>query len=249
MAPIKLADSNAGSLFAISQADWTQISKRVGLTIVAAPIAPTIGQYLPEFPTLVPLCQAWASTAFPQIVTMSGQIVTFAKNAATELAAIQQTIAPLKDPLPADVAAKIRQQFACLAGNASPVNNACAALSGQVAAFVTANQVIDQEIINAAGNLGPEWQPIEGPVNNVSAAAGLVLGAWSAIATDFNNVATGTIPLSIKLLLSLDIQSAISAWTQVGSEAAAFPSLAAGQQQYLSGAWLGQGARRALGLA
>lgn len=240
MPAIQLSDPSVGSLFTVPESNWTAISKRVGITVLASAIAPIIGRTLADFPKLETACQAWRNATFPGMVGLSADIGTFATTAAADLKSLQGPISQLNpgDAVPASTAKLVQTTLGKLAQNMLPLNTQCNALNTQVQSFATENQIVDGQVQNYVKYLGPNWQSLTSDVPAVEAATGLVEGAWKAISNDFNAVATGAIPITTALLLSLDLQSAILAWTNLGPEATAFASLAQGQQQYLSGAWL-----------
>jgi cell division protein ZapA (FtsZ GTPase activity inhibitor) len=237
---IQLSDPSAGALFTISESNWTAISKRVGITILANAIAPIIGQTLSEFPKLEIACQAWANTTFPGLVNLSANIGRFAATAAADLRTLQGPISQLNpgDAVPQSTANLVKTTLGTLAQQAQPLNSQCNALDAQVQAFATENQIVDAQVENYIKYLGPNWQSLASDMPAVETAAGRVEGAWTAITNDFNAIATNQIQITTTLLLSLDLQSAVLAWTNLGPEAAAFASMAQGQQQYLTGAWL-----------
>lgn len=237
---VQVGAGTSGSLFTVPESDWTALSKRVGLTRLASSIAPVIEKYIPDFPQLVTVCENWANTTFPGLVDVSGRINTFSQECVQRFGAVQQAIAGLgqNDPIPPATVTLIQNSFASLAVDAGPLNSTVVDLSGQVKAFVDRNDIIDAEIANYAKELGPNWQAIGAATAPVQQAAGLVEGAWGAIATDFTAIATQKFEITMPFLLSLDVQSAVLSWTNVGKEAAAFQPMAAGQQQFLTGAWL-----------
>ena len=240
MPTIQLADPAAGALFTVPESNWTAISKRVGITVLASAIAPIIGQTLLEFPKLETACQLWANSTFPDLVSLSGDIGRFAGMAAASLAALQEPISKLNpgDAVPQSTADLVKSTLATLAQQTMPLNTQSNALVAQVQAFATENQIVDAQVQNYVKHLGPRWQSLTSDIPAVETAAGLVEGAWKAISNDFNAIVTNSIPITITLLLSLDLQSAVLAWKNLGPEAAAFAVMAKGQQQYLSGAWL-----------
>ena len=244
MPTIQLANPSAGALFAVPPSNWTAISKRVGLTTLASAIAPIIGQTLTEFPKLETACQAWRTTTFPGLTSLSASIGTFATNAAGALTALQAPISRLapNDPVPAATVALVESTLGSLARAMAPLNAQSNQLNIQVQGFAAENQIVDAQVEAYVKCLGPNWQSLADDIPAVETATGLVEGAWQAISNDFNAVANGSISLTTALLLSLDLQSAILAWQNLGPQAAAFASLAQDQQQYLSGAWLTAGA-------
>lgn len=240
MATIQLADPSTSALFAVPETNWTAISKRVGITILANAIAPIIGQTLSEFPKLEAACQVWRNTTFPGLTSLSASIGTFAGTAVTGLKALQGPISQLApgDMVPSSTAELVRTTLGNLAQGMAPLNTQCSALNTQVQSFADENQIVDAQVQAYIKYLGPNWQSLAGDIPAVESATGLVEGAWKAITQDFNAVATGSISITTALLLSLDLQSAILAWTNLAPQASAFASLAQDQQQYLSGAWL-----------
>ena len=53
-------------------------------------------------------------------------------------------------------------------------------------------------------------------------AIGQVLGGWQAVSADLDDIASQRIDLSLEILISLQIDSAILAWTNIGAEARAY---------------------------
>jgi uncharacterized protein YdbL (DUF1318 family) len=245
MSSIQLTDPAAGAFFAVPAADWTAISKRVGLTRLAAGIAPVIGRYLRDFPKLEDACGLWAASTFPGLVSLSQDIGSFAGQAADSLGSLQDQLSQYGpgDTLSAATVAAVKAIFATLAGGTQRLNSQSGVLRQQVQTFATENEVVDAQIGDYVKHLGPEWQSLTSELPAVETAAGLVEGAWGAIADDMNAIATDSIPITTALLVSLELQSAALAWRNLGPEAAAFATLAQGQQQYLSGVWLESGVR------
>jgi hypothetical protein len=91
---------------------------------------------------------------------------------------------------------------------------------------------------NYVNILGPNWQSLAGDIPPVEQGAGAVVGAWQAITDDFNAVTAASIQSMVPFLLPLELTEAAESWTNLAPEPAAFASMAQGQQQYLSGAWL-----------
>lgn len=207
---------------------------------MASAIAPTIGQTLPEFPKLETACQLWASTTFPGLVGLSTGIATFAATAATRLSQLSRSISQVVQggTISKATADQVTSALAALAAQAAPLNTQCNALYGQVQAFRTENQIVDAQVQNYINVLGPNWQSLGGDIPPVEQGAGAVAGAWQAITDDFNAVTAAGIQSMDPFLLPLELNEAADSWTNLAPEPAAFASLAQGQQQYLSGAWL-----------
>jgi hypothetical protein len=243
---IPQANSNAVAVFAIPETVWTPISKQVGLVILASPFASIAAVDQPDFPKLETACQLWVSTTFPGLVGLSSAIATFAATAATRLSKLgrsvsQQTQAGAVSRATAEL---VTTGFAALAKQAAPLNTQCNALYRQVQVFRTEFEVVDAEeqatdrgVQNSIDLLGP-WEPLIGVLPPVEQEAGLVMGAWQAITDDFNAVTAAVIQSMDPFLLPLELNEAARSWTNLAPEAAGFASLAQGQQQYLSGAWL-----------
>jgi hypothetical protein len=240
MTSVRLTTPALGSLFVISESDWTAISKRVGLVVLAAQIAPIIGRTLLDFPALETACQAWKNTTFPALVTQSGAIRDYAGKATQSFTSVQQAIANLKpdDPLPAAIRTTAQNAITALATGTTALSQSTDNLATQIKAFMTENQVVDAQVAAYVQALGPQWQSLAPRTAVLENALGLVRGRWKAIADDLDLIASGKIDLTMALLLSLDIQSALLAWGNLRAEAAAFASMARDQQQYLSGAYL-----------
>jgi hypothetical protein len=238
---IPQANSSAVVIFTLPETVWTPISKRVGLTVLASAIAPTIGQTLPEFPRLETACQEWASTTFPGLVGLSAAIGTFAGTAATRLSQLSRTVSQATQggTIPQATADLVTSTMAALAKQAAPLNTQCNALYAQVQAFRTENEIVDTQVQNYINILGPDWQSLGGDIPAVEQGAGAVVGAWQAITDDFNAVTSAGIESMDPFLLPLELNQASTSWTNLAPEAAGFATLAQGQQQYLSGAWLG----------
>ena len=241
---IALTSDSLGSLFVIPESDWTSISKRVGLTILAKDIAPSIARYLVDFPALETVCQKWKDTTFPGLIAQSENLSNYCVQARDSWTKLQQAISGL-DPnrdLPPEVKREAEGVIGSLSQSTASLNQQFAPLSADVLAFTTQNQVIDSHITSYTDRLGPDWKSINPSTTAVDKATGLVMGAWQAISDDLNAIATGRIVMTTQLLLSLDIASALLSWEHLRDEAHDFASMAKGQEQYLSGQWIGMGA-------
>ena len=241
---IRLASESLGSLFTVSESDWTQISKRVGLAILARDIATQIARYLPDFPALVKVCESWKERTFLELVLQSARLPAYCIRAREDFSSFERKLSgldPVK-PLPLQLQQEAQTVILWLAGASEPLAQAFKDLAAQVAEFTSVNQRIDAKIQSYTDRLGPEWKSIDPAAGAVSHATGLVLGAWSAISSDLSAVVSGRIPVTTPLLLSLGIASALRAWDNLRKKAEEFGRIAKGQERYLSGQWLGNAA-------
>jgi hypothetical protein len=239
-ASIELTNESLGSLFTIPEADWTAVSKRVGLTRLTEDIADRVAKSLPDFPRLVPVCKAWRETTFPGLIKQSHDVNAYAEQSISSFTALQQKIAGLdpNKPLPPAVKAEAEQTIGALGTSSAALAGTSSSLEAQVATFSSVNQVVDAKITTYAAKLGPQWNSIAAPIEAVDRATGRIRGAWQAINNDLQSVVSGKIPITTPFLIGLDIQVAINTWQILKTETAAFASLAQGQDKYLTGQWL-----------
>jgi hypothetical protein len=238
-----LTSDALGALFAVPESDWTAISKRVGLAIFAKSIAGYIAQRLPTFPDLLAACEQWQAVTFPALVAQSTGLAGFSNDSIQAFQRLQTTLVGL-DPgkdLPAATRAQAQDALDQLAQQTRALNGAFGLLAADIAAFTAANDVVDSTIDAYVAQLGPTWEAISASTGAVDGATGIVLGASGAIASDLDNIASGAITITTTFLLGLDIEVALAQWNSLAAEASAFISLAKGQEQYLTGAWLSGG--------
>lgn len=245
-AVIKLTSCSMGSLFAIPESDWTAISKRVGLTVLLEGTADYIAPYIRDFRNLEIVCKTWKDATFPELVTQSHNLSHYSTEAIQSFSELQRTISNLdpNEDLPPGVKQKAETVIGQLARSTGSLNQAFFSLTQNVKAFVSENNMVDAEIHSYVDRLGPDWQWIGASTKAVENAAGLVLGTWQAIASDLDNVVSGQITVTTKFLLNLDIQWALNSWKDLQNETDAFPSMAKGQDEYLTGRWLNRSAKR-----
>lgn len=238
---VRLTAAGQGALFTVPESDWTAISQRVGMTLLAKGIASTIAKFLPDFPDLVTVCQQWKDTTFPTLVSQSQAVATYAGEAIGSFTKLQQKLVGLApdDPLPPDVETEASAALDELSTSTHDLASPFADLTEIVRAFYDENGIVDAKIEAYADRLGAHWQSIAAPAKAIDEATGRVMGAWQAIDDDLANVASGSIPITTPFLMGLGIDAAVNAWTGLKQEASAFPSLAEGQQKYLDGSWLG----------
>jgi hypothetical protein len=239
-ASIELTSPDLGSLFTIPEADWTAVSKRVGLTRLTEDIADRIAKSLPDFPSLVQVCKIWRETTFPGLIQQSHDVNAYAVQSIASFTALQQKIAGLdpNKPLPPAVKAEAEKSIGTLSTSSATLSTTSASLQAQVANFSSVNHVVDAKITTYVAKLSPQWASIAAPIEAVDRATGRIRGAWQAINNDLQSVVSGKIPITTPFLIGLDIQVSINTWQILRSETAAFASLAQGQDKYLTGQWL-----------
>jgi hypothetical protein len=236
----RLASDSVGSIFAISETNWTVISKRVGLTILTKDIVSTVARFLPTFPDLLAACEGWKGSTFPGLVDRSRSVSDYASRAIQNVTRLQTLISHLDPnrPLSGEEKQEAEATLDDLARSSGEQAKVAGDLAGQVQRFTTANQAVDVEIRVYQERLGSEWQSLAATLREVDEATGTVTGAWQAIADDLGRVASGRIAVTTPFLLGLDIASALRAWNNIKSEADAFASMSEGQWYYLTGQWL-----------
>ncbi|MEO6700795.1 MAG: hypothetical protein ABI140_00465 [Jatrophihabitantaceae bacterium] len=238
MANLVLASVAVGSLFTVPDSDWTAIDQRVGYAIKLSNIADQVTQYLPGFSALVTACRTWRDSTFPGINTAAASLNSYSREAVTEFTELQAKLGPGNDLSPQLrelVITTLRQ----LADQTAPLNDQFRLLAGQIADFTDLNRAVDAQVDAFVNKLGPQWKSILPSTRKVDDATGLVRGTWEALSSDLNALVSEPIDVTEPFVLSLQIDSALLAWTNLQAEAAAFGKLAADQEQYLSGAWLG----------
>ncbi len=240
---IHLVNEAVGSLYTVPENDWTEISKRVGLALLAKDISHHIAQYLPDFPALVTACERWKTHTFPSLVAESASLPSYCSQAREDFSKLQQQLAGQDPnrPLPAPLQQEAQTVLTRLSESSTPRERAAKDLVAELMSFVAVNQLIDAKIKSYTERLGPQWKSIDPSAGAVSRASSLVLGAWAAISSDLSYVVSGRIPVTTALLLGLGISSALLAWENLQREAEQFSHIAQGQEKYLNGQWL-QGA-------
>lgn len=238
-----LANEAVGSIFTVPEATWTTIDQRVGMAHLVEGIETQIAQALPGFPALATACDAWRTTTFPGLVQQSGDLTRHCTTSIQTFTSLQLAISGLDPgaPLPPELHALAVEAIGQVHDSAVACGQGSDQLAGAVGSFREANDLADAQLAAYAQRLGPDWGSLVPSTSTVDAAAGLVYGAWEAISADLEALVSGTIPITTQLLISLEIQSAISSWTNLEAEATAFASMAGRQASYLDGSWLSGG--------
>lgn len=236
----QLTSDQLGNVLVIPEQDWTVISKRVGLTMLAEGISSTIVQYLLGFPDLVIVCRRWRDHTFSGLIDHANKLDIHSANAIRDFESLQLGLSELQptDPLPADLRREAETVIGALADSTQALNTEFAVLNAEVTDFTIKNQIVDQNIEEYSSVLGPEWQSIFPSTGKVDAACGIVRGTWQALADDLSYITAHPVIIDTSFLLSLQIEAALSAWGNLQKEAVVFGNMADGQEQYLSGDWL-----------
>jgi hypothetical protein len=236
----RLTSEELGNVVVVPQGDWTVINQRVGLTLLAENIASTIGQFLPVFPELVPVCRMWKDRTFAELIDHTRQLEAQAAAAIRDFGALQAELDTLgfNDPLPDALRRQAEAAIGALAKSTAELSVRFDRISADVTEFTIRNQVVDQNIEQYRRMLGPNWQSILPSTSKVSDASGLVRGHWHALTDDLANIARNPVTITPPFLLSLQIQSALLAWSNLKMQAVAFVAMAVGQDRYLTGQWL-----------
>jgi hypothetical protein len=231
MQSIKLADPSVNSIFTIPASAWAAIANRVSLVQKAAPAASIIQQFIPPFPALVTGCQQWVSSTFPGIIVMSRQLASYAATAIDEFSELQESIDALGNGGGAGEAAVLAQARTAIAGLStatSTLQTAFVPVTAGVIAFAQQNAAVDAVVARNIQRLGTDWTALTNESAALQQAAGAVRGGWSAIGDDLQSVAGRQFNFTIPFILSLDIGSALLAWTNIEERASAFATEALG---------------------
>lgn len=247
---MNLYDPSVGAIFSISGSTWQLITFRCGATLVAnyAQAVPQLQKVVPQFDALVSASSDWNSTTFNGLIALAPKIAQHAQTAVTELSGLQNAIAGLdqSQPVPAPLAALVKQAFAAIAQSAQGVASDAATLDPQLRAFCDANQPVSLAVFADGAQLR-DVPAIAGAMGvmtelavNMAQGIGVAAGAWGALVADLQSVINGSVQVDWPFLASLDIQTAIQGWTTVHAEATAFP---ANDPQwvnpcFMSGSWI-----------
>lgn len=183
-------------------------------------------------------CNGWAKISFPALTAHSAAVTAFSGSAVRQLNAIQAQISGLDPnaPLPPAMKQAIQAQFQSLAQLATDLRDSSTELGPLITQFLDVSDAFDAKV--AASPVGAAWPSLAGAGGAIRPALQRALGAWRAIADDLGGVASEKIPMTTELLLSLGIDSAVLAWTNIGAEASQFKTGANAQQILIGGDWV-----------
>jgi hypothetical protein len=229
----KLVNDSVTSLFTISTSEWTSINQRVGVVLAAEAIASIISSDLPSYPALLTSSKLWESNTFNGLISESSVISTYADNSITNFMSISDSIKKVTgNDVPVALQTQLKNALKQLVTDTTPIVNTSTVLSTELGVFLKDNQLIDNEIALNKDALGSFWAPIGASIEALESAAGTVTGSWRAILDDLNSTVTKDIDVTMPFIESLEIDAAIISWQSIKTEATAFSSKVAGQENY-----------------
>ncbi|GAB3829216.1 hypothetical protein [Hymenobacter jeollabukensis] len=221
---LKIASASVADLYTVPASAWAAIHQRVKMAQIAQPMASEIQTMLPHFPDLVTACQQWQSSTFPAIVAQSRLLAAYAAQALQDFTPLAATVAALDPGAPLDPAVHSQAQAALLglSQRTSVLSKAFDDLKPQINNFYIVNGQVDTEAARYAGQLGFLGESITKVTQAVDDATGQVLGEWGAIADDLDTLTAQQVDLTVDVLLSLELQTALLVWQGIGEEVAGF---------------------------
>jgi hypothetical protein len=229
-----LVSPDLTTVFTVPEADWSAISKRVGVSI-ALHQAFEGPQMMPSFPSLLAASRTWRATTFPSLVTQSGSLGGYADTAIGDFTSLQQNIdalGPAATVVPESLKTTVRDTLRRLHAATSTQADGFTALVPPIDAFRVASDAMDRDV--AQTSIAQTFPPTSAQTSTVADGIAHVEGRWTALRDDLA-ASTGDIDVTMPFLAGLGIAAAIVSWQRIKSEAAEFASMAAGQQEYLSG--------------
>lgn len=220
---LTLVDPSVGALFTIPASAWSAINGEVRTILIQMAMEP--GSPLEGTP-LGNACSSWGMQILPGLHQLSGSLSQFSGTAVqllTELETIVAGLAP-NEPLTPEMKAKALGVFQPLASGSQALRQPSDELMTQISAFVNVIKADDADVREDMIARGQDPGTMFASMAAVEQACGQVLGGWQAISDDLDSIASQQVSLTIAILLSLDIQSAVLAWTNLGAEARAYGS-------------------------
>ncbi len=211
--------------FAVPASDWIVINDRVAVTIEAQNIAPEIEKYIPNYPDLLQVCTTWRSATWSGLIAQAVSTEVFGNDAAKVLGQLSSDLSGVKpdDPVPASVSFIITVQFQALAHTAGERGTTASGLTGQIAAFVSANRAADAALEKLPLD---GWSSIAGPVGSLETATADIQTAWGAIVSQLQAAAGGQLKITTAGLLASNLSTAITSWQALAKAAGAFVAMA-----------------------
>ena len=225
MPSISLADPSVSSIFSIPSDAWAAIANRVSLVEKAAPAESIIQHFIPAFPALITGSRHWVSSTFPGILMMSRQLADYAVTSIEEFSDLRKSIDALGNDGAAGEAAVVAQAqtaIARLSKATSMLKSAFVPVTAGVIAFAQQNAAVDAAVARGIQRIRTDWSALHNESAALQQAAGAVRGGWSAIVDDLGSIASKQFRFTIPFILSLDIGSALLAWTNIEERASAF---------------------------
>jgi len=214
-----LADMSGGVLFTVPAEDWNAIGQRVDAAISLSGIAKRVTQYLPGFDALVRACQDWNGQTQPAIGAAADVLAQYCDTAIT---AFEQLRTDVSGPLTPLVQQHVVDALAALSARSTPLNGQFHRLSAQIADFADINKAVDAQVERYVAKLGQDWRSILPQTSRVDDAAGRMRGVWEALGADLNALVSEHIDVTAEFIVGLQIDSALTGWAGLRSEAQSF---------------------------
>ncbi|APC14643.1 hypothetical protein BLL42_02430 [Pseudomonas frederiksbergensis] len=216
--------NDAGAIYEISLDQWNAFNSQAAVVVEARQIAQQIIKFIPNYPTLLPVCVKWRPKTYPALISNAVLVGVFAATVPPVLLKIQSDVAALPDtaPVPAGQLFMWRVQFEAFADHANVVNDNVVALAPDVASFVSENRQADISLGQIASSLPPEWQSIAGPLDTLSSGLTNLQGGWSSILSQLKALSNGSAHLATAGQVRAAVAMAIPAWNSLNSSAIAF---------------------------
>jgi len=233
---VTLALGSVGEIFIIPVNEWTIINKRVGQVLATTAIKDYMATVLPEYPALLNSCLQWQNSTFAGLISNSQALSNYCAVAISDFSSLNAQVKEVIQSGSQNLPDSLKQQTIDLLQKLSKVTAPMAAqsnlLSAEILTFLNCNVTVDAQMAIYKDSLGTFWDPLGDTIKNLEAAAGHVTGVWSAITDDLNYTLGLPITVTIPFIESLNIDVAIASWQNVQAEAAGFPAMTAGQEQY-----------------
>lgn len=220
---LALVDPSVGAIFSIPASAWSAINGEIRpllIQMIMEPDSPLQGTPLGN------ACMTWGTWIIPGLHTLSGSLSQFSGTAVQLLTELETIVARLSPNAPLTPVEKTQALivFQQLANGSQALRQTSDQLTAQILNVVNVIKADDAEVREDLIARGGNWDTLFASMAAVEQSGGLVLGGWQAISADLDSIASQQVTLTIDILLSLEIQSAILAWSNLGAEARAFAS-------------------------
>ena len=229
-----LVSPDLTGVFTVPEADWSAISKRVGVSI-ALHQAFEGPRMMPSFPALLAASQTWKATTFPSLIAQSTSLGEYADAAIGDFTSLQQSIdalGPAATVVPESLTTTVRDTLRRLHAATSTQADAFSALVSPIDAFRVASDGLDRDV--AQTSIAQTFPATSAQTSAVADGIAHVEGRWTALRDDLA-ASNGDVDVTMPFLAGLGIAAAIVSWQRIKSETTAFAAMADGQQEYLSG--------------
>jgi hypothetical protein len=218
---LTLVDPSIAAIFTIPASSWAAINAEIKPIFVSMVFDP---DSMLQGTPLGNACLSWAQLILPGLHNQANALAGFSGTAIADLEKLKPVISTLKpnDPLPADVKAQALSILQPLASRTQALQGATGSLLSELQSFAAVIKEDDAEMRQDKPFGDGDWDTFFGSIDTVENAIGQVLGGWQAVSADLDDIASQRIDLSLEILISLQIDSAILAWTNIGAEARAY---------------------------